>query len=256
MTTGTADPSSAAPVTAPPPKNSFQRIAGVLFAPADTFRDIARKPDILVPLILIVLVSYVGSFVVMPKMDWDAVTAQQAEQVKKQNPNASDADIARMGKFAKAIGTTMGYVMPALFIVWYVIVAGVLLLVFRLMGGEGTFKQAFSTTLYSWMPMVVGGIVGVIVLALRPGLIDPTTMATLVKSNPAFLVDPKAQTVLFSLLSSFDIFTIWMIALLSIGFSEVARVSKAKSAAIVVTLWIVLILIKVGFAALGAGMRA
>ena len=256
MTTETVEPSSAAPVAAPPSKNSFQRIAGVLFAPADTFRDIARRPDILVPLVLIVLVSYLGTFVVMPKMDWDAVTAQQAEQVKKQNPNASDADIARMGKFAKAIGTTMGYVMPVLLIGWYAIMAGVLLLAFRLMGGEGTFKQAFSTTLYSWMPMVVAGIVGVIVVALRPGLLDPTTMVTLVKSNPAFLVDPKEQTVLFSLLASFDIFTIWMIVLLSIGFATLAKVSKAKGAAIVVTLWLVLIVIKVGFAALGAGMRA
>jgi hypothetical protein len=228
----------------------------VLFAPADTFRDIARRPDVLVPLLVLVIVSYIATIVIIPKMDWDAVTAQQAEQIKKKNPNTSDADIARMGKFAKAIGTVTAYVMPVLLIAWYAIVAAVLLGVFRLFGGEGTFKQAFSTTLYSWMPMVLGSIVGVIVVALRPGLVDPTTMVTLVKSNPAFLVDPKSQAALFSLLSSLDIFTIWVIVLLSIGFATLARTSKAKAAGIVVGLWVVLILIKVGLAALGAGMRA
>jgi hypothetical protein len=77
-------------------------------------------------------------------------------------------------------------------------------------------------------------------------------MATVLKSNPAFLVDMKEHAVLFSLLSSLDIFTIWTIVLLIIGFAALTRSSKAKSAAIVIPLWAVVILIKVGFAAMGA----
>jgi hypothetical protein len=77
-------------------------------------------------------------------------------------------------------------------------------------------------------------------------------MAVLVRSNPAFLVDMKANPVLFSLLSSIDLFTIWTVVLLIIGFAFVARVSKAKSAAIVISLWAVALVIKLGFAAIGA----
>lgn len=254
MTTEIAEPSPAAPASAPPAKSPFQRIAGVLFAPAETFRDIARKPDFLAPLILILLVSYAGTFVVIPKMDWDAVVAQQAEQAKKRNPNLSDSDVARMGRLVKSMGTVTAYVMPVLLVAWYAIVAGVLLLAFRLFGGEGTYKQAFSATLYAWMPMVVGSIVGLIVVALKPGLISPAQMATLVKSNPAFLVDQQEQAVVFALLSSLDIFTIWLIALLSIGFAALSRTTVRKSAAIVVSLWVVLIVIKVALAAVGAAM--
>ena len=248
-TTDSVDPSIAPPAAAP--KNSFQRIAGVLFAPAQTFQDIARRPDIIVPLLFILVIGYITAFFFIPRMDWDAVTSAQEEAIRKQNPNMSDEDMARMGKFASTAGKIMGWVGPLLGVIWYVILAGVLLLAFRMMGGEGTFKQAFSTVLYSWVPMVINGVILTIVAVAR-GKIDPTQMATLVKSNPAFLVDMKEQTVLFSLLSNFDIFTIWLLVLLIIGFAAVSKFSKAKSAMIVLSLWVIFIVIKLGFAAMGA----
>ena len=245
-------PEPPAPVPAAPPhKSPFQRLAGVLFAPADTFEDIARRPDFLVPLLFIVLLSYVTTFILVPRMDWDAVTAQQADAMRAKNPNIGEADIARIAKFTKAIGTVTAYVMPVLQIVWFVVVAGVLLLAVRLFGGQGTFGQAFSVTLYSWIPLVLNSVVLAIVAFAR-AKIDPTTMATLVKSNPAFLVDLKEQPVLFSLLSSFDIFTIWTLILLIIGFAVLSKSSRAKTAMVVIGMWIMLVLIKLGFAAMGA----
>lgn len=231
--------------------NPFARIAGVLFAPAKTFEEIARRPDVLVPLIVIILISYLSTIVFMPRMDWDAMTAAQAEAMQKKNPNMSDDDIEQMGKFTKAFGQVMAWIGPVLYVIWFLIVAGVLLLAFRLMGGEGTFKQAFSATVYSWFPLTINAIVMTIVVLAR-GKFDPMQAATIVKSNPAFLVDMQEQPVLFSLLSSFDIFTIWTIVLLIFGFAALSKFSRGKAAAIVLTLWIVLIVIKVGFAALGA----
>ncbi|HEX2122950.1 MAG TPA: Yip1 family protein, partial [Thermoanaerobaculia bacterium] len=221
-------------------KNSFQRIAGVLFAPVDTFRDIARRPDILVPLLVILIVSFAGSILTMNLVDWDAMIAQQSEQMKRQNPNMTDADIERMSGMTRAMGKVSAFVGPLVMIAWYAIVAGVLLLAFRLMGGEGTYKQAFSATLYAWMPLVLFGVIATIVIMAR-GSFDPTQMATLVKSNPAFLVDMKEQPVLFSLLSSLDVFTIWTVILLIVGFAALSKSSIGKSATIVVSLWIVMI---------------
>ena len=106
MTTGIAEPSPAAPVAAPPAKNSFQRIAGVLFAPAETFKDIARKPDILVPLIVLVVLGYIGVAVLLPRMDYSAAFRQQMEAQGRQ---MSEADMAR----AEKVGTTIGKSLPA-----------------------------------------------------------------------------------------------------------------------------------------------
>jgi hypothetical protein len=236
---------------APAPKNSFARIAGVFFSPAETFADIARKPDILIPLIVILVIGYVTTFMVMPHLDWDAMITTQAEMVKKQNPNVSDADLAQMGRFTKAIAQVMGYIGPLLVLIGYLIIALVVWGACRLMGGQGDFKQAFSATLYAHFPRVILGIIASAVIMAR-GMVDPQTMATVVKSSPAFLVDMKEQPVLFTVLASFEIFQIWTIILLIIGFAALTKLSKAKTAAIIVTLWLVALVVKVGFAALGA----
>lgn len=254
MTIGTEDPQPQAPAVVPTPEpevNPFQRIVGVLTAPLRTFAEIARRPDILVPLILIVVIGYGATFAIMPRMDFDAMMDAQFEQAKKQNPNMSEEDFERMSKFGTAFAKGIGFVQPLLMIVWYVIIAGVLLLAFRMFGGEGTFKQAFSVTLYAWIPYVILAIITTIIVVVK-GSFDPITAATLVKSNPAFLVDMKEQMVLYSLLSQLDIFTFWVLALLIIGFSSVSKFSKAKAAAVVIPIWLVLVVIRLGFAAMGA----
>lgn len=248
MTTGIAEPAPAAPITEPPAKNSFQRIAGVLFAPAETFRDIARKPDILIPLIVLIVIGYAVTAVLVPRMDFDTMMREQMEQ---QNRQMSEADMARTLKMVSAFGKVMAWAGPILGILFYLVIAGVLLLAHRLFGGEGNFAQAFSATLYSWMPQALSSII-VAIVAFTRGSLNPATMATLVKSSPAFLVDMKEHPVLFSLLSSLDVFTIWTVILLVIGFAALSRLSKAKSAVIVVSMWLVVIVVKLGFAALGA----
>jgi hypothetical protein len=251
MTAGETIPEPSAPLA--PKSNSFARIAGALFAPAKTFEEIARRPDITLPLIILVILGYISMAVIAPKVDWDAMTSVQAEQMKKKNPNASDADIQKMARIGKAVGTVGLWTAPILGIVWWLIIAGVLLLAFRLMGGEGNFKQALSATLYAWMPLVLLSIVTTIVVALR-GSVDVTQMATVVKSNPGLLVDMKVHPVLFSLLSSIDLFTIWTLVLLTFGFSSLSKLTRGRSAAIVVVMFIVMIVIKVGFSALGAAV--
>jgi hypothetical protein len=242
---------STQPAPQPATKNAFQRIAGVFFSPGETFADIARKPDILVPLLVIVILGYIGTVMIMPHLDWDAMISQQTDMVKKQNPNMSDDDVARMGRITKSMGTVMGYIGPLLAIVGYLIIALVIWGACRMMGGQGDFKQAFSATLYAHFPRAVFGIITAVVVMAR-GMVDPSTLATVVKSSPAFLVDMKEQPVLFALLGSIELFQIWTIILLIIGFAALTRLSKAKTAAIIVSLWIIMLVVKLGFAALGA----
>jgi hypothetical protein len=234
--------------------SSMQRIAGVLFAPAETFQDIARKPDVLVVLLLVLAIGWVSVALTIPRMDFDSMFTQQAEQMRERNPGMKDADLERMQKMSMGFAKAMGWAGPVLLVGWLAIVAAVLLLAFRMWGGEGTFVQSFSATVYAWLPLTLFSVISTIVIVAR-GSFDPITAATLVKSNPAFLVDLKEHPVLFSLLSSFDAFTIWTIILLVFGFAATSKLSRAKSASIVLTLWAVMILIKVGFAALGAGMK-
>ncbi|MGZ5442817.1 MAG: Yip1 family protein [Thermoanaerobaculia bacterium] len=240
------------PAPAPPTKNAFQRIAGVFFAPVETLADIARRPDIVVPLLVILVLGYVTTFMVMPHLDWDAMLAQQADMVKQQNPNVSDGDIERMGRITTSMAKVMGYIGPLLVIVGYLIIALVVWGACRLMGGEGNFKQAFSATLYAHFPRAILGIVTAVVVMAR-GMVDPTTMATVVKSSPAYLVDMKAEPGLFALYSSLELFQIWTIILMIIGFAALTKLSKAQTALIIISLWTITVVVKIGFAMLGAG---
>jgi hypothetical protein len=237
----------------PAPKtNVFQRIAGVLFAPAEAFAEIARRPDVLGPLLILLVIRYASTLLIIPKLDTEAMFEAQAAQMRKQNPDIAEADLERVRTFGAASAKVFAYVSPVLMVVWYLILAAVLLGAFRAMGGEGTFKQAFSATLYAWIPLTILSIITTIVVMAR-GSFDPTTAATLVKSNPAFLTTLTDHPVLFSLLSSIDLFTIWTVILLIFGFAALSKLSKGRSAAIVISLWLVLVLVKVGFTALTAG---
>jgi hypothetical protein len=249
MTTDTTEPSSPASPAPLPKKNLFERIAGVLFAPADAFAEIARRPGAMAPLILFILAGYASTFIVVPRLDVGAITSAQQDAIRKKNPNVSEADLDRMARIATASTKVIAWASPFLLVVVYVIVAAVLLLAFRLMGGEGTFHQALTATLYAWIPLLILSIITTVVIFAR-GAFDPTTAATLVKSNPSFLVDMKEQPVLFSLLSSLDVFTIWTLVLLTFGFAALSRMARSSAAAIVFSLWIALVLAKVGFAAL------
>ena len=236
------------PAPAVAQKNGMQRLAGVLFAPAETFEDIARKPDFLAPILAIILIGVLTSIAVVPKLDFETMMRDQMAQA---NREMSPEDLDRVARIGAASGKVLAYAGPLLSIIILLIVAAVLLMAFRLMGGEGTFKQAFSASLYAWMPLIVYSIIAAIIIMSRES-VTPDLLPVIVRSNPGFLADPQSQKVLFALLTALDVFTIWTLVLLSIGFSYVARVSKTKAAAIVVSLWIVLLVFKLGFAALGA----
>ncbi|HEU4521364.1 MAG TPA: Yip1 family protein [Thermoanaerobaculia bacterium] len=237
---------------AEPAKSGWARLAGVLFAPVETFRDIARKPDIIIPLVAIVLVSAVIAIVMAPRVDFESA---MREQMAQSNPNLAKDDLDRMVRFSTALSKAFVYVSPIINVIIFAIVAGILLLAFRLFGGEGTFKQAFSVTMYSWLPMIIGGVAAIIVMLVR-GTVSAEDLSTLVMSNPGFLVDMKENPVAFAFLSSIDVFTIWTLVLFIIGFSFLSRMPRGRSAAIVLTLWGLMVLTKVGFAAVFAGRAA
>lgn len=240
MTTG-QDNAIGTPVPDPGPKpNSFQRIIGVLFSPDATFASIARRPDWVLPLVLLLISSLAVGIVIAQHVDFGAA----AREAMEQNKNMSQEQLDRGVKMAGSIGKVTTYLSPVLSLIGLLIIAGVLLLAFRLFGGEGDFKQAFSVVCYASIPSIIKGLLMLIIIVAKGGIIPAQGLATLVRTNLGFLVDYKANPMGFALLSSFDIFSIWYLALLIIGFAYVSRLSRVKSAVIIISLWIVVLLIK------------
>jgi hypothetical protein len=249
MTTG-QDNALASPDPGPKP-NPMQRVIGVIFSPDATFASIAKRPDWVLPLVLLLITSLVAGFIIAQHVDFGSAARASMEQ----NKNATPEQIDKAVKIAGAIGKVFTYLSPVLSLIGLLIIAGVLLLAFRLFGGEGDFKQAFSVTCYASIPSIIKSVVTLIILVARGGIIPVEVLATLVRSNLGFLADMKTSPMAFALYSSFDIFSVWFLILMIIGFAYVSRLSKAKSAGIIISLWIVVLLLKLIGPALQA-MRA
>jgi len=231
--------------------NSFDRVAGVLTAPSETFREIARRPDWIVPVLLVVAFALVGYFVIIPHLDIASTVRQQLEGRGIKDEKIIDRQVEIAEKFSKFTIPITVVAIP----IMVLIMAGILLLAFKLMGSSGTFRQFFSITSYSWLPLTLKGIVTAAFVFTRDTL-SQMELEALVKSNLGFLVDQRTDPAAFAFLSSLDLFNLWTAFLLATGLAFAARFSRGKSAAIVGALWAVIILVKVGFALLTGGAKS
>ena len=116
---------------------------------------------------------------------------------------------------------------------------------------DTTFGQAFAIGMYAGLPGVIGAILGIISLfaGVNP---DGFDINNPVATNLAYFLDP-ANTGKFirGMASSLDVFIIWTIVLIGIGYSCTSKV-KRSTAIIVVACWYLLWkLISSGLASLG-----
>lgn len=249
MTSTLDDPSSDAG-TAPAAKLSFlQRVIGVFLSPSETFRDIAARPTLLAPILLLIVTWIPASIIMANRVDFAAPARAQMEA----KGGMSDQDIARVANISNAVGKALSYFAPLFSAAILAIVAGVFLLAFRLFGGDGTYRQSLSITAFSWMPLSIGSILMAVILFSRKS-VAAQELPTLLRSNLAFLADFEKQPVLFGFLSSFDVFTIWMLSLMAIGYAFMSRFSRTKSFALVFGLWFSWIALKTSGAALFSTM--
>ena len=235
--------------------SSLQRISGVLFAPFPTFESIARRPDWVVPLIILMVTSLAVGVTIAQHVDFTAMAHEAIEM----NPQASKIPADRIDTMIRFTAATMrvsAYASPVLSILILAIAAGCLMLAFRMFGGEGTFVHAFSVTIYAWYPRLIKSVLAVIVI-LSKKTTSIFDLQNPILSNLGFLFDPKTQPVQFALGSSLDLFTIWSVVLMIIGFAAVSRLPRMRSAMIVIVLWLVVnVLTLIGPAIQAVRMRS
>jgi hypothetical protein len=120
--------------------------------------------------------------------------------------------------------------------------------VFNLIAGARvSFAQALGVVSYSWVPGIIGGVIGLILLFVKaPETID---LEHLVASDVGAFLSGDSPKWLMSLCTSLNLFTFWEIALMGIGFSAASpkKVSIGKGIAIVGACWALYVLAKVGW---------
>ena len=119
-------------------------------------------------------------------------------------------------------------------------------MVFKLLGGEFSYPVGLSVTLHGLMPGAVSKLLSLPVIYSRESIGYEESQRGVLFSNLGALAPEDAGPALTTLMSSLDLFTLWALALLTVGYSIVGRVSKTAAGVTLVSLWIVWVLIKLG----------
>ncbi len=225
---------------AAPRLSTGERLIKIFTDPVAVFQDLRNHPTWILPLILIILMTVVFTVATKDQMlEYRKQMIYDSTKMTEEMKDRAIEQIENMSPSAYYIQSVVGSVIGIALI--YSITAGVLLLVGNFfLGGHASFKQIFS--LYLWTNMV-----SLIEMPVKMILILQKNTAE-VYTSLALLLDPaQSKTFLFQLLNAIDIFAIWKVILLAIGFSIVYRFSAKKSYITIVSLYIIYVLISIGF---------
>ena len=223
------------------------RIVGIFSSPRETFESIDRKPTWLVPFLVILIVTLLLQLLVMDIAIKDRLAALEARDVSAERFEAEQNQMEGPLRYIGLIVTPIG-----MLVVW-AIIAGILLFIGNtLMGGETKFKKVFSVVAWTSLIGLVGQIIGTF-LILSKG----TTRG--VGTNLAILILPtpelgQSSSFLYRVLSKFDVFTIWALALYIIGLAVIYRFTTKKSATLVIGVWAVYVVIAIVLGGITGGL--
>lgn len=235
---------------APERVNSIGRIFGALFSPKATFESIARRPTWFLPLLVLTLLSLgvVGLF--GHRGGWPSFFQRQIAtntRMQQMPPDQQQRVLEAQLKY----GPPVVYAeIVIIFFVGAVIIAAIFMGIFNgLTGTKVRFKTSLGIVAHAWVPGLISGFLGVLVIALK----DPSTvdLQNIVASNAGAFVSSDSARWLIALLGSFDLFSVWMMILLAIGYNAAApkKLSFGTAFAWIFAVWFVYVLAKVGLTA-------
>lgn len=227
--------------------SSFSRVISVLTAPARTFAAIAERPTFVVPLLLLAVLGAVAVNITFTKVDPQDFVRQMEEQGRDLPPNVDTSTILKFSRWAGTAGALL--ISPFT----YVIVALLFWALLRMLGSDMDFKRSLAVTSHAFLPFGLAALIGVPVALARDTIsLEEVQAGQFLQSNLGILAGEDTSQVVKALLSSVDVFSIWCIVLLAIGYRIVAKVSKGAAWGSVLAIWALGIVLKVGMTAIFA----
>lgn len=241
-----------------PQYNDLQRVMGTLAFPSDIFKDINIKPSIILPLILSIAISVISGVVIIQKLNinwkdiyykaFDDSLAKQGKNRADMTPQEKDALEAQVTTMSKA-APFLVYINPVIFsLAFPAILAAVFLGAVNLMGGATVYKKVLSLVLHIFCVVTIftQSVLNLLIVFLKDPKDLDITKGTFIASNPGALMPENTSKILLSILSQFDIFTIWALILISIGLPLISKnLSKQFAFITVFGLWSIYALVAI-----------
>ncbi len=230
----------------------LQRLAGIVVSPTKTFEDINQRPTQVFPIALLLLFNLLGDFVVYQVLITDANFEQMARAKVQWDASLAGPQKSH-GTEEQQIGTfrrerEYWYLLPLIAVPVSVLALSIFFyIVLRLARAGATFAKVLVVV--CWALVIyrcIGGVFTIVALLARgpanffPGPAEawsPTSLAQFISRSS---VSPSV----YSSLSKLDIFLVWWLAVLAIGFSKISKnLSLAKSAALVIACEVLYLLV-------------
>ncbi len=244
----------APPMPEEQPGDSFlSRAVGVFISPGRAFESVVRRPDFLTPLIIAIVAAIAVTETMMAKIGMERIVRQSIELSGKASQMSAE-------QLQQAVhqGATIGGILARVAElvgapVYLLMVAGVGLFIVNVMFGATTnFKMNFSLVCYAYLVGLVGMVLALVVILF--GDAEQFNPQNFVPSNVGFFLNPhETSKPLYTIASSFDVFTVWFLILAALGLS-IATARKVRTLPIFLTflgMWLIWVLGKAGLSMLG-----
>jgi hypothetical protein len=247
----TAPAAAAVPSAAEPKRSLVQHVVGLLFSPREEFPSILARPQFWMPLVGWMALGIAFTAFWMQKVEpreFMRNQIQQSGRADKMDPAQLEQVLDTQTGMFKPIAWVSTLVAPPILTL---VVAVVYLFVFRFFyEGELTLAQSMAIVAWSFflMALVTTPLV-LLVMALKDEW-NVNPQEAMQAGAAMFLDRQTASKPLYALASCLDLFSLWVLWLLSTGYAVATRRATGSAAAGVVGVWVVYVLGKVALAAI------
>ena len=226
------------------PMGGASKIMNTFFEPRKVFESLKIKPTWLVPFIIAALLG-IGFFY----YTYPFIMAQQVEKIQENEripEEQKERIIERMTERDHPPIWQLSFA-PIGTLVSFVVVAAALFFVFNvLLGGDSNYRRVLSVYSYSSLIAIPAMIVKFPLIMMKENLNVQTSLALLLSPN-------TKDSFVYKVFSSFDIFTIWQVILVSMGLGVMYKYGTKKAFTAVFILWVIWILLKSGLSSVFGG---
>jgi len=232
------------------------RLINTFTAPSKTFADIRRRGGWWVPWLLVGLVAMASLVFAGQKIGYENLTRQSVERSSRaqQFDNLPQAQQERQIAIGAKVTQVFFYLIPAFTLLFGLIVAAILMAVFNFgFDAQVPFSRAMGIVFYSYLPGIIAAILGIVSVGLSNNP-EGINVRNMVASNPAYFMDPASSSkFLYQFLSGIDIFVIWTICLMGIGFAVNSNNRKLSRGTAIGTVFALFLVWKLISSAIGFG---
>lgn len=218
------------PTASPDGRSVWQNLIDVIFAPSATFEDVRERPRWLAPLLIVMALTVVVSFVMLP-----VTLALQRVQMAGRGMTPEQIE--------KALGIVriFSVVGAPVFVVVFTAIFALLFWGWAAVSGarEPTYKAAFTAMIYTGIIQILQAIVQTIVMFLK-GAEQIAQEGSLPTFGLAlFLERGDMPRLLWGLLANINFFSIWGAIVTAIAGIHALRMSKGSAYAFAVVIWLI-----------------